>query len=103
MVKPAITHNMTITLQQDGESGMAVKPLVVGEQVLVHTNPSYIPPHRPAAPEQDQTPVPKAALSLEKIAGFTLGRPPSGDVKLSEFTRYEITLLSNRYHTDTKQ
>ncbi|HEY1096846.1 MAG TPA: hypothetical protein VGF14_06355 [Alphaproteobacteria bacterium] len=95
MVKPPAT-NMTITLQQSGGSQASVKPLVVGEQIVVHTNAASSPilPHQPVAPEQDHHANPLETL-LEQ-AGFAL-RPSEGNERLRDFTNEQLELLSNRY------
>lgn len=95
MVKPPAT-NMTITLQQNGDNLVSVKPLVVGEQVVVHTNATTAPilPHQPVAAEQDHQP--DASESLLNQAGLSLHKS-SGDEKLRDFTEEQIALLSNRY------
>jgi hypothetical protein len=97
MVKPAAT-NMTITLQQSGESGTTVKPLVIGEQMVVHTNAADTPilPHQPVALEQDQTPAQAQPLSLERMAGLSLDRL-SGDATRSDFSNSQIDLFQRRY------
>ena len=97
MVKPAAT-NMTITLhtplQQHGEDGSIVKPLVIGEQMVVHTNAATAPilPHQPVAIEQDQAP----KLSLSSLDVLAQHKAPDMS-KLQDFTREQIALLSNRY------
>ena len=102
MVKPVAT-NMTITLhtplQRSGDDGATVKPLVIGEQMVVHTNAANAPilPYQPVALEQDQTP--KAALSLDStdVLAQAPVRHVQTSTKLQDFTREQIELLSNRY------
>jgi hypothetical protein len=97
MVKPPAT-NMTITLQQRGDNLVSVKPLVVGEQVVVHTNATHAPilPHQPVASEQDHKP--EVTESLLAQAGLTLEKKLSDSDRLRDFTQEQIALLSNRYH-----
>ena len=101
MVKPPAT-NMTITLQQSGGHQVSVKPLVIGEQIVVHTNttPAPILPHQPIAAEQDQKPV-AAPESLLQQAGLALHKSSDGE-RLRDFTREQIELLSNRYNVTRK-
>ena len=97
MVKPPAT-NMTITLQQRGGTQASVKPLVVGEQIVVHTNSATLPilPHQPVATEQDHHANPLESLMQE--AGMTLHKTRAGDSeRLRDFTQEQIELLSNRY------
>lgn len=104
MVKPVAT-NMTITLHtplQRGEDTASVKPLVVGEQVVVHTNAASAPilPYQPVAVEQDQSP--KLSLSEGSADVVTAAKPADPD-KLRDFTREQIELLSNRYAYSSSQ
>lgn len=104
MVKPAAT-NMTITLHtplQRGEESTPVKPLVIGEQVVVHTNAAMSPilPHQPVAIEQDQTPKLSLASGSADVVNQTKTSDPD---KLRDFTREQIELLSNRYAITRQQ
>jgi hypothetical protein len=95
MVKPSAT-NMTITLQQSGGDHASVKPLVIGEQVIVHTNATAEPilPHQPVASEQDHHISPLETL-LEQ-SGMTLTKSESAE-RLRIFAEQRVALLSNRY------
>lgn len=108
MVKPSAT-NMTITLQQSGGVATSVKPLVIGEQVIVHTNATAEPilPHQPVAAEQDHhitshldmtghSPINPLETLLEQ-SGMTLTKS-IGSERLRDFAEERIALLSNRYH-----
>jgi hypothetical protein len=96
MVKPS-APNMTITLHQSGGLQSSVKPLVIGEQIIVHTNATAEPilPHQPVAAEQDHQINPLETLLQQ--TGVTL-KKSSGSEKLRDFAEERLALLSNRYH-----
>lgn len=101
MVKPvATTTNMTITLQQQGDAERTIKPLVVSKEMVVHTNTAMDPilPYQPVASEQNRQAKPAAPKPRfqDVQAGLTVQRDHD-DLKLREFSRERMELLSNRY------